>query len=282
MKSNIKNKIFKKLAFSSNDGDYGIKTISEGNSDTIHIFINGFTNDSKADTFSIWKDKVSLVSNKNDTFLGYAWASGKDPTSEIMKSPKLNDFMDPTKYLPFIKGFNPAVMGSVFAVQVLSEWKQAKIHSQEYSSGLTEFIKNQYDANKNIQINLYGHSLGANLIYHTLENLYDKNVKMNNIYLFGGASSNNELNWTHVKKNCEQIYNFYSENDFILKYFYRATELGESPIGLENIKSSCRIIQNDKEIKNYNVSDVINGHSEYLKKMNRVLSRLVYYLIDIS
>jgi len=269
--TDTKNMIFKNLAFSSTDGDYGIKTISKGDTNTIHIFINGFTNDSKTDTFSIWKEKVSLISNEDDTFLGYAWASGKDPTSEIMKLPDLNDLMNPTKYISLMKGFNPFAIGGVLAVQVLAEWKQAKIHSQEYCDGLSQFIQKQHHENKEIQINLYGHSLGANLIYHTLENLYHRNIKINNIYLFGGASSNDKLNWTHIQKVCTQIYNFYSENDFILKYLYRTTELAECPIGLEKINVEKRIKQNSNDIKNYNVSNIVKGHSEYLKNLNRIL-----------
>lgn len=268
--STAQEKLFQTMAFSSDDGSYGIKELSKGDSGIIHIFINGFTNDSTKDNFKEWMIQTKDILNPNDTFLGYDWASGKDPSSHILKFPSVNDMKNPAKYLPFVKGFNIPIMIGSLSIQTISEWKKARNNSKIFSKDLALFIESQYKKNQNSTINLYGHSLGANLIHYTLEYLLENNLNINDVFLFGGASNNNKASWTQSLSVAENIYNFYSQNDYVLKYLYKSVELWEEPIGLNEI-----IIKDIKDLKrgsvyNYDVSNIVNGHTEYIKKISSI------------
>lgn len=261
------------LAISSNDGEYGIKTLKKGKTNTLHIFVNGFTNDTKKNNFGNWMKNTKDILNQNDTFLGYDWPSGKDPSSEVLKIPNIDDLKNPIKYLAFLRGINPAVIVSTLSIQIINEWKRAKINSEEYSDELSSFIQSEYKKNPDIVVNLYGHSLGANLIHNTLENLFQKNIKINNVYLLGGASLNDESLWTHSLAIVNNLYNFYSHNDLVLKVLYQSIEFGDIPIGLTEIK-----VHNLAEFKvgrlyNYNVTSIVTRHQEYINNLNLIYSQ---------
>ena len=57
--------------------------------------------------------------------------------------------------------------------------------------------------------------------------------------------------------DCGAVYNYHSGNDSVLKYLYAAAQGGQTAAGSSGFTAS-----GDK-LKNINVSDVVNGHSEY-------------------
>jgi len=262
--------ITKTLAFSDEDGDYGIKILKKGSTNTIHIFVNGFTNDNENDhNFIVWLKYSKNSLNQNDTFLGYNWASGKDLLSHITG---LLDFetiiKKPINVLKYARGFNPAVIFGITTTQIIFEWKQARDNSKQYSKGLADFIKQKYKENSKVKINLYGHSLGANLIYYALKSLEDERNPIINVYLFGGASSCDKKRWILPSKVARNIYNFYSDNDLILRYLYQTIELGDEPIGLNKIDSYL------ENIYNYNISDIVDGHTKYIENFEDIWDRV--------
>ena len=241
----------KLFAFSTEDGDYGIKYLQgKEESKTIHIFVNGFTNDGGIENYDDWLSKSKNQFCQNDLCYGYSWASGKELFNHINEVGKT-----------FLKVKGNIYLGSAFLLtKVISEWKQARNNSYAYSEALADFIEKIYEENPQKSMNLYGHSLGANLLHHTLQHLYKKKLKVNDVYLFGGAAEINKERWTDILSTSNNIYNYYSDNDKILKWLYRSMEWS-SPIGLNPI-----VYNNRKDIGNlynYDVSDVINGHTEY-------------------
>jgi hypothetical protein len=121
--------------------------------------------------------------------------------------------------------------------------------------------------NPKLKINLYGHSLGANLVNHTLQYLHKIELKVNDVYLFGGASELNKEVWTDILVTTNNIYNYYSDNDSILKWLYRSMEWS-SPIGLNPIL--CNKKNNIGNIYNYDVSEIIDGHTEYTSNFSEL------------
>ena len=85
----IQIKIHKKFAFSSENGEYGIKYLKGDNPNNIHIFVNGFTNDGGVNNYKDWISEAKDILDENDTLYGYDWASGKE-LSKHKYLPKIN------------------------------------------------------------------------------------------------------------------------------------------------------------------------------------------------
>ncbi|WP_264291163.1 TMCO4 family protein [Aliarcobacter butzleri] len=121
--------------------------------------------------------------------------------------------------------------------------------------------------NRDKKIYLYAHSLGTNLVKNSLLELANKNISVEKVHLFGGATSTaGTYEWKNASETVKYgIHNFYSQKDSVLKYLYKTFELGDTPIGLSPISSNCR------NIKNYDVSSIVNGHFEYKENLSKIL-----------
>ncbi|WP_281833070.1 DUF726 domain-containing protein [Vibrio nigripulchritudo] len=115
---------------------------------------------------------------------------------------------------------------------------------------------------------LMGHSLGCRVIYYCLEALSSKPENfIKDVYLFGGAVSSKESDWENILKAVEgNVRNYYSNNDDVLKYLYKAANVGlsEEPIGVKVI--------NDSGIHNKNTTDLVSGHMKYKENLAAVIS----------
>jgi hypothetical protein len=61
------------------------------------------------------------------------------------------------------------------------------------------------------------------------------------------------------------VYNFYSSNDYILKYLLKAVKPETSAIGLQSIPE-----YKGHQIINKDVSHFVEGHMDYRYKMDRI------------
>jgi hypothetical protein len=267
---NIKDSCLDFLSFSNSNGEYGILELKKSieNPKTIHIFINGFTNDNKYDKgFNKWIEH-NIFSKRYDSLYGFHWPSGQDIKGHVEninildKQSKLVN--EVKKFATFLKP-SPLVIPGI-AIQSVAEWKNAKNNSEKYSLELIDFIKNEKNNNSNIKINLYGHSLGVNLIHHTLNRLTCDKFNVNDIYLFGGASKNCKDSWNTSLYACDNIYNFYSKNDDVLSYLFKFIEIGDEPIGLTPIIKK-NINENNGNLYNYDVSTEVKNHSSYTENL---------------
>ena len=271
--TSISESIFKTLAFSSSDGVYGIEYLSKGKNDNLHIFINGLTNDTGTNSYKIWLEQSKGLIDDNDTLCGFNWPSGKEIISHFTELPDFTDMKKSVKLLTFARGLNIPFFISSLGFQIIAEWKQAKKNSEKFAKKLAIFIEERIAENPKIKINLYGHSLGANLTVNSIKEMIDKKIVIENIYLFGGASVVDEYSCLNLQKSVKNIYNFYSKNDMILEILYKIIEFKE-PIGLIAIKS--KNIQNVSlgKVYNFDVSENINGHTEYIEKLKHLLNIL--------
>jgi hypothetical protein len=110
-----------------------------------------------------------------------------------------------------------------------------KIIARKNGSNLSKFITSIKKESPSTKIRIIGHSLGADVITHTLSNLKRKPGIVESVYFFGGSIPSNSLNPKKYgklfqKTTSKKIVNYYSPQDSVLKYAYEQ-KLTEKPIG---------------------------------------------------
>jgi len=158
------------------------------------------------------------------------------------------------------RGVTPAgiamIASGVVADKFVGRWKKSFNETLHVGNDLASEILDDESLHGCI---LMGHSLGARVIRHTLNNLEANYIKA--AYLLAGAVSADAEQWTNIlEKHTElRLVNCYSDNDYILKGGYRAgTLFDHKPAGLIEIDS-----QNTKQVMNLDVSEFASGHMSY-------------------
>lgn len=117
---------------------------------------------------------------------------------------------------------------------------------------------------------LIGHSLGARAMAVAAQTLgtdpKDRAVnalhhsdapRLEAVHLLGAAIGDRSDVEALTARVDDAVYNYYSENDNVLKYLYTAAQGGQTAAGFSGFATA------DDKVKNINVSDVVKGHSEY-------------------
>jgi hypothetical protein len=221
--------------------DFGLTDINKNsNSNQIIICIDGFMSESGHEQFSDWS--LGLQSLKSNSWLqGYKWASNNIKT---------------------------VLTGGV------SSWYESVGNSEKASLSLVRDIGLIYSFKPDAEIILMGHSLGARVIFNALKNLQKTNLRIQEVYLFGGAvSRNDKAGWLSALTTVDKkIYNFYSFNDSVLKNLYQSTMIGDNPIGLGEIEFYNSADLKLAEVENIDVTHIIGGHTEYKNKIQSLIS----------
>lgn len=160
---------------------------------------------------------------------------------------------------------------------VLRSWSVACTNAEKTGELLSEIIKCT-----NKEYILIGHSLGSRVIHSCLSNLRINNHSfIKEVHLLGGAvdipitkeGKSSKTDWNGINKIVSgKIYNYYSDGDDVLKYFYRVAQrmkfsFGE-PIGINKIEFLG--VENE-EAKKDNKSI---GHMEYKNNLENILIKL--------
>jgi hypothetical protein len=88
-----------------------------------------------------------------------------------------------------------------------------------------------------------------------------RKTNIEGVHLFGGAASLDEDQIETINCcNIKNIFNYYSNNDAVLKSMYRSTSFftEDNPIGITPIK-------NLKNVVNVDVTDYVSGHTKYVE-----------------
>lgn len=209
------------------------------------IFINGFLTQGKLD-FLKW----------NNGFNKYMSGFNKYSIDWDSKS------ISPNNPIHLIK---KKFVKNAYALEIISKWFGAKDNCVMTARGLAAVMSR---TKLNDYVDLAGHSLGS-LFIQTVLDQYTLlgHSPIRNIYLFGGAVDNDKHLWEkQINKIHGKVYNFYSDNDDILKIAYQSTTFFSStPIGLAEIQV------NSNKIINVDVSHIVNGHNEYKSKLQECL-----------
>jgi len=145
-------------------------------------------------------------------------------------------------------------------------WFQALVASKFVAE---KFSKNIMAIGKNLEnTTLLGHSLGARIIHGTLNKFHGMDARVKQAYLFGAAVSGADDNdgWKNAYGAVRrEIYNYHSQNDYVLKFLFSlgTADVITSAAGVDGVRS--------RNINNRNVSDIINGHTEYKEKLGRLI-----------
>ena len=267
------------LKFTKDKREYGLLPLFKGNNPKInHIFINGFMSDEIEDCkANDWLNGLEKFIDSSDNKFIYSWECSVDYGNLKNHIPFINGFRNEMKK---IKHLSPlALLGrsslflaipATFSLFCYEEWKISKENSVKYGLNLAnEIIKlTKYQNNK---INLYAHSLGVNLLKNTLLELSKYEIQIERVFLFGGASCiKDEKEWLKVcNLTTKGVYNFYTKNDAVLKYFYRIAELLSVPVGLSPL-----LLKDCNKLFNIDVSDFVKGHFEYKKNLPKLFKNL--------
>ncbi len=275
------------LNFSKDKTEYGLlPLLKSSNSAVIHIFVNGFMSDEIKDyKAKDWQDGFKNILNKDEQKFIFKWESGLDYSSFRNHIPFKNGLEFELKRVKYIaqtydKVSNNSLLSTginfllslptSFSSYMIEEWKISNQNSIKYGKILANEI--EYLINQDKKIYLYAHSLGTNLVKNTLLELAKRNLAVEKVHLFGGATTHSDTHkWNSACKSVKYgIHNFYSKNDSVLKYLYKTIEVGNNPIGLSPI------LVTNKNIKNYDISNLINGHFEYKKNLQIIFNHSVY------
>ena len=259
--------------------NYGLIPLKKSsNSNTTHIFVNGFMSDHIEEIKALdWQKGIKKYTNPSDCKYIFHWDSGLDYTRFKTYLPFSNGILSELERATYLlksivdDGLVKGVLKGI-PNYFLDEWKEAQNNSKLYANLLSQEIYSMKYENQNNKIYLYGHSLGTNLIKETFKNLYKQNIKIEKAFLFGGASSGKSSEWDKISNvSTNGIYNFYSKNDDVIKYLYRHLEEDDNPIGLKQISTKSN------NIFNIDTSHIVNGHMEYKKKIDTIFKK--YYSI---
>lgn len=205
-------------------------------SDKYVICIDGFLSEHLEEQFKDWSNQIEKI-NPNIFLNGYTWPAGS---------------------FNFLKAnFN---------------WFEAINNTVNTANKLAYEIEQIKSLRPNLKIILMGHSLGGRVIYNTLLKLHSKNISIYEAYIFGGAvSRENKAHWTAVLSSVEnKLYNFYSNNDEILKKLYQISMLGDKPTGLGEISCHELGVCSLAEVVNIDASNIVKGHTEYKNNLKKL------------
>lgn len=150
---------------------------------------------------------------------------------------------------------------AVKSLQIIGKW----IAALYLASNAAQELMKDIDKDTCQEFTLIGHSLGARIIHEYLNLLYVNrlHVKVKRVHLFGGATSSDVGKWGFIRNLGVHINNYYSHNDFVLKYLYRISTFNDKPIGINEIQHEL--------VNNQNVTGVVSGHSDYIPNICKLI-----------
>ncbi len=114
---------------------------------------------------------------------------------------------------------------------------------------------------------LLGHSLGARVVFETLQTLGARGArKVEAAHLFAAAVDRGDrAAWTLARRGARRIANYYSRHDGVLRYLYVPGNLFLSdPAGLRAVEM--------RGIRNVDAGKLVDGHTKYAKALPALLS----------
>lgn len=225
------------------------------------VCIDGFMSEDDIKISDIWLKNLSKHYGENMVY--YVKWEAKNIVKLIEDNWDKSNFSD-----NLLKGLFHSVKSVV--TDISDYWDEVNKKAQ---SGGIALAKEMIKTDK--KYILIGHSLGAKIIFTCMEKLSEANRKdaIESVHFLGGAIDKRE-NWQKVSKVVnDKIYNYFNEDDFVLKYLYKAGELGRyellhEPIGISKI---CET----EKIKNINISNIVSNHNDYKQNLKKILNKSI-------
>jgi len=268
--------------FGDVDG-FEIEQLTEGEGPTI-VCINGFLNEGNQAASAEWLKSV-IRQYRDNPIVHVAWESKrlKDIAEFAGSFGAAKQTAWHTARIAGKRGLRTAAkkaapLGwSMTALGLVSNpWSIACIKAAETGALLADLI-----ARTDREYILIGHSLGARVAYFCMEALASKSHPfIREAHLLGGAidcgkrvdesgssTESTKTNWENAAGAVrDDIWNYHSSNDGVLRFLYPTGDKFQGyPIGRNRIEHP--------KVKNIDVTDVVNGHSEYIPNLGKILKR---------
>jgi len=260
--------------FAGEINGFDIKTRRDGLGTQV-IFINGLLSQGE----SLLQDwRPTLQDNfPNNTWYELAWESKRlrDLGKLALRGTQKVAFLKAAEKAAKVatKQATKKMFSAVWLPTILeiggNPWLVALSKAQKTGQLLAELILR---ADGRARYVLFGHSLGARVIYYTLQALAEANVKqprIREVHLLGGAVGRDRKTWKGIDSAVDgRICNYFSKRDDVLRVLYKVGTLFISePIGRGPIES----ISN--KIYNVDVTDYVSGHGEFKKNLPMYIRR---------
>lgn len=239
--ANLKNKHF------SDESQFTLEKIKEGCGVAV-IFIDGFLSEEKNNTID-WESQLKDIYPENP------WYCVKWEAENLKAIGKNIGLLVASRTMLGKAAVSATPIGLPLTTVALLKNPWSKAFKKAKLTG--ELLGESISMNEQTYI-LCGHSLGARVIYFTLDYLVKNNKKMiEDVHLLGGAVDNKRKHWANAKEGVHgTINNYKSSNDKVLSIMYKmGTLFTSNPIGINSI---------DVEgINNIDVSHIVDGHTKY-------------------
>jgi hypothetical protein len=146
-------------------------------------------------------------------------------------------------------------------------WAVARNRADQAGKILGDYLAdNQFGG---LPVTLIGYSLGAQVILSALNQLAERGSygKVYDVYILGGAVAQNDQRLQVIEQVVAgTVVNVYCRSDLVLRYIYRLAEGFAQPIGVEPLAHD--------DVVNLDVSDFVNGHLDYIPKLQQILTEV--------
>ncbi|XP_065314729.1 uncharacterized membrane protein F35D11.3-like isoform X2 [Gordionus sp. m RMFG-2023] len=155
-------------------------------------------------------------------------------------------------------------------------WAVAFTRSKPVGRELANVLADRIAGNR--PVNLIAFGLGCRVIYHAINNLAkvpnesNRGIIQDVILMGAPIPANDDKLYTSWMESivAGKLINCFCQKDWILKFLYRTASAQNKIAGLEPIK---RV---NPRIYNINLSDIVEGHNDYIRKMPMILKTLGY------
>lgn len=247
--------VLERIIFRDSTDKFKITKHREGKYPAV-ITISGFLTEDKAN-YKNWESSITNIYPDREWF-HVEWDCKKVPEkaqkifNKILEIKKTSYFKDSKTV-----GVLPLNLYSYLSIPYLliNNWWHLAIRNSKHAG---KMLGKRILACPDKEFILIGHSLGARVIFNCLEHIKGskKETPIKEVHLLGGAVNSRKAKWNKTERTVrDKIYNYYSENDSILKLCYRAAMIDRFPIGLQKIDLPY--------FENIDSSFDISGHSEY-------------------
>ncbi|SPO02271.1 uncharacterized protein DNG_04944 [Cephalotrichum gorgonifer] len=153
------------------------------------------------------------------------------------------------------------------ATKVDNPFNLALNRSEKAGQVLADALINKVQGER--PVTLIGYSLGARAIYTCLRSLAERKAfgLVDTVVLIGAPAPSDVPRWQKLRSVVAgQIFNVYTENDYILGFLYRTHSLQLGVAGLQPVKHV-------KGIRNLDLSSEVSGHLRYPALTSQILAR---------
>eukprot|EP01027_Heterolobosea_sp_BB2_P005575 GEZU01008504.1.p1 GENE.GEZU01008504.1~~GEZU01008504.1.p1 ORF type:complete len:231 (-),score=27.19 GEZU01008504.1:8-700(-) len=151
-------------------------------------------------------------------------------------------------------------------------WAIMKDRAKKSAKLLADFLLKGIHGNR--PVSLIGYSVGARLIFHSLLELADHKAYgiVHSVYLIGAPIGVSDMNeWKAVRSVVAgRMVNVYSNKDWALAFLMRDTALSLRSAGLAPVVLTDEFTGQNM-VENFDVSDIVGGHFEYMRKLGEVV-----------